>query len=72
MMDKKIGERSYYGYDDICRSWSQRQFKSAPGQSATPPERKGAITTMGVGHPRQGKQYYNKQWNITVKILFLV
>ena len=49
MMDKKIGERSYYGYDDICRSWSQRQFKSAPGKSATPPERKGAITTMGVG-----------------------
>ena len=49
MMDKKIGEGSYYGYDDICRSWSQRQFKSAPGQSATPPERKGAITTMGVG-----------------------
>jgi hypothetical protein len=26
-----------------------------PGQSATPPERKGAITTMGVGHPRQGE-----------------
>ncbi|EPG4960546.1 TPA: RHS repeat-associated core domain-containing protein, partial [Citrobacter amalonaticus] len=49
MMDKKIGERSYYGYDDICRSWSQRQFKSAPGESATPPERKGAITTMGFG-----------------------
>lgn len=49
MMDKKIGEQSYYGYDDICRSWSQRQFKSAPGKSVTPPERKGAITTMGIG-----------------------
>jgi hypothetical protein len=36
LMDGKIGDSSYYGYDDICRSWSQRQFKEAPGQPTTP------------------------------------
>lgn len=49
LMDKKLGETSYYGYDDICRSWSQRQFESAPGRSTPPPEREGFVTTMGVG-----------------------
>jgi hypothetical protein len=48
-MDKMMGERSIYGYDDICRSWSQRQFNGAPGQSVSPPKRKGAVTTMGIG-----------------------
>ncbi|OAT32493.1 core protein, partial [Buttiauxella brennerae ATCC 51605] len=46
-MKDQIGEHGYYGYDDICRSWSQRQFNSAPGNKETPPERKNVIVTMG-------------------------
>ncbi|WP_438265340.1 RHS repeat-associated core domain-containing protein, partial [Citrobacter rodentium] len=49
IMEGKIGDSGYYGYDDICRSWSQRQFKEAPGQLTSPPKRDGAITTMGLG-----------------------
>ncbi|ACX96924.1 RHS repeat-associated core domain-containing protein [Halothiobacillus neapolitanus] len=39
-MDKKLGNTGIYGWDDICRSWSQRQFKNAPGIPSQSPVRK--------------------------------
>lgn len=33
------GDKGIYGYDNICRSWSQDQFKKARGVEMTPPER---------------------------------
>lgn len=47
VMKAQIGEHGYYGYDDICRSWSQRQFNSAPGVQETPPKRKDVKVTIG-------------------------
>jgi RHS repeat-associated protein len=38
-MEGKLGEKGTYGYDDICRSWSQRQYNNAPGFSVAPPHR---------------------------------
>lgn len=46
-MKAQIGEHGYYGYDDICRSWSQRQFNSAPGVQEAPPKRKDVKVTIG-------------------------
>jgi len=37
LMDKKIGDWSIYGINDICRSWSIRQFNLAPGTLTPPP-----------------------------------
>ena len=39
LLDNQLGNKGIYGYDDICRSWSQRQFKNAPGVPITPPVR---------------------------------
>ena len=38
-MDELVGQTGTYGWDDICRSWSQRQFRNAPGTQMTPPTR---------------------------------
>ena len=38
-MDEMVGQTGTYGWDDICRSWSQRQFQNAPGTQTTPPNR---------------------------------
>ncbi|WP_229905737.1 RHS repeat-associated core domain-containing protein [Rahnella laticis] len=49
-MDDKIGKskNSIYGYDDICRSWSQREFKRAPGVEAKNiPQRPNIKNTIG-------------------------
>jgi RHS repeat-associated protein len=39
-LENQVHQTGVYGYDDICRSWSQRQFDSAPGTPTTPPVRK--------------------------------
>lgn len=39
LLERQVGKTGIYGYDDICRSWSQRQFNSAPGKVSTPPKR---------------------------------
>ena len=36
---KKLNEKSTYGIDDTCRTWSQRNFDRAPGNEVTPPSR---------------------------------
>jgi|GEM_PF-1102666 len=67
-MESQVGKTGTYGIDDICRSWSQRQFKDAPGIITTPPARNvtpqfnvspsplrsttGASSTTGTGTSR--------------------
>ncbi len=46
-MKAQLGEHGYYGYDDVCRSWSRRQFESAPGNQENPPKRKNVVVIMG-------------------------
>jgi len=37
-LDAKVGNKATYGVDDICRSWSQGEYKAAPGtEGAAPP-----------------------------------
>ena len=31
-LDKELGKKGTYGWDDICRSYSQRKFREAPGK----------------------------------------
>ena len=38
-LEDQVGKTGTYGYDDICRSWSQRQYKRAPGVPSKPPVR---------------------------------
>lgn len=38
-MENKIGDQTIYGWNDICRSWSQRQYNSFPGTPAPAPAR---------------------------------
>jgi len=39
LLERQMGQTAIYGYDDICRSWSQRQYSEAPGFVAAPPVR---------------------------------
>jgi RHS repeat-associated protein len=53
LMESQLGKKSTYGWDDICRSWSQRAFKNAPGTSTSPPVRKTRPhTNVGPSSPR--------------------
>ena len=36
-MDEKLGDWSFYGISDTCRTWSKRQFKSTPGNLVPTP-----------------------------------
>ncbi|MFL6604734.1 MAG: RHS repeat-associated core domain-containing protein [Steroidobacteraceae bacterium] len=38
-LESQVGKTGIYGYDDICRSWTQRQFTRAPGKPVPPPPR---------------------------------
>jgi RHS repeat-associated protein len=38
-LDKELRRTGIYGWNDICRSYSQREYKEAPGTPATPPKR---------------------------------
>jgi RHS repeat-associated protein len=66
-LEAEVGRTGIYGWDDICRSYSQRKFNEAPGIIACPPKRKqpptypsltlpstttGATSTSGTGTSR--------------------
>jgi len=38
-MDQELRKKGIYGITDICRSYSQRKFKKAPGNKCPPPSR---------------------------------
>lgn len=38
-LNAQKGNKGTYGYDNTCTTWSQDQFKNAPGTEITPPNR---------------------------------
>ena len=38
-LDAMVGDKGAYGLGNTCRSWSQDQFKNAPGKKSSPPPR---------------------------------
>jgi RHS repeat-associated protein len=46
-----LGQTGVYGWDDICRSWSQSQFNGAPGTPSSPPPRIPVPQNPGVASP---------------------
>jgi RHS repeat-associated protein len=39
VLDGKVGNKATYGFDDICRSWSQDEYNNAPGTEGPAPFR---------------------------------
>jgi len=59
ILDGKLGEKGTYGSDDICRSWSQRQFQNAPGIPAASPTRTGVPQDPGAVSPTSSQMTTN-------------
>lgn len=48
-LESQIGKTGAYGFSDICRSWSQRQFNSAPGMLLIPAPQHIVIPQTNIG-----------------------